>query len=470
MPKRAPLPAGTAGGRWLVAQRDLTERMANGDTAIVVLIYDPQEDLILGGGVGTSTADAVAKAIASLTARATAGPAMLACDARVLSAIQLQRARFDPPPKVTLAAADEFATADALFDDFLTRVPQLQAEEHREAVDILEQPARDFIRSRVWTRRADNEPLFLAASINGERINRILSVMGNAGETYGVCLLPDIEAFDKLMTAEDTTQPPSDMLSCLIDRRALRTTSMRSVELAARIVDGAPRPATGRDLQLLYVALLAAAAAPPVDTGGVEKGTISAPEFEADWAVVSAPPAADSAVSLSATRTGGGANRRSTAPVVRFGDLPRTVADSLRLPDDAPPAALIRKLPKDKGVPAVWLCYRKVVSARAMTRRIERGRYTGVEAEPMGDAVAVRLVGVSDPIELETVETDDPGLRAFLRDRRRHGGLHAVVVVSMSDDALHGIYMCVLRDEPTPDSPRTSAGPVRRRSRSRRSR
>src|SRR5438552_3044376 len=142
MPQERRLPAGSAGGRWIVAQRDISEHIGGAPRAHMAIVYDPGSDLILSFGVEPTVDDAVASAFERIQNPTSAGPGALACDPRVISAVRLKSARFDPPPTIAAALNAELRAVNALFEDFLANGPPGRA--HAQAITSLEEPARRF--------------------------------------------------------------------------------------------------------------------------------------------------------------------------------------------------------------------------------------------------------------------------------------------------------------------------------------
>jgi hypothetical protein len=247
-----------------------------------VLVYDATSDLIVSFGVESSVDAAVAAAFEGITSPAGAGPGTLACDPCIIDSVRLKNARFYPPPTVAAASNAELRVVGGLFKDFLAGGPSERA--HARAVSALEDAARHFIGSKCWAHRADSQPLLLDASIDGDRAGGIVSVMGNGGETWGLSVFRDGDAFNAVIDS-DERMPPDGVLSCVLDPRALRTTTIPAVEMAVAIREGEPQPARGREVHLLHVALIAAAEAPPVGRAEPATGKVSERDFEASYVV-----------------------------------------------------------------------------------------------------------------------------------------------------------------------------------------
>jgi hypothetical protein len=239
--------------------------------------------------------------------------------------------------------------------------------------------------------------------------------------------------------------PPDGVLSCVLDRRALRKTSIPAVEMAVAIRDGEPQPARGREVHLLHVALIAAAEAPPVGRAEPASGKVSAPDFEASYVVFDVEGAERQLRTKPRSRTSGRKVRQAQAsPTVRFGVLPRAAADALVSPEDELAVSLLSALPKNAGMPAVFVRYKTVSEAKAFVRAVEGGSYLGVSAQPTPVGTMLRLIGLGEPLGLGVVGTNWPPLRGFIRRREESGGLHAMVIAATGSSDLEGIFVCVL--------------------------
>lgn len=440
MPPRRPNPERRPGSRWVVAQRDLGEHVTGSPPAHVALIYDPSTDLIISAGVETTVDVAVAAAFERVELPPAHGPGTLACDPRVLGAVRLQTARFATPPIVEAAVDAELRAMARLFEDFLAHGPASRA--HLDAVDELEDAARRFIDSACWTHRADSQALLLDASIDGERAGGLVSVMGNGGEAFGVSIVPDGESFSAVLGRDGPGMPPDGVLSCVLDRRALRDPTLPAVEMAVRIRNGEAEPARGREVQLLHTALSAAAEAPRVGAGEPVSGTVTAAGFDASYVVFDVEGAERTLQLEAAAQTPTHAGR--VTPQVRFGVLPRAAAEALVSPDDELPWALLSALPEQAGMPAVFVGYDTVSEAQAFVRAAESGHYLGVSAERTLVGTRLRLIGRGEPLTLGIVGNNWPPLRSFIRRRAEAGGLHALVVAVKGIDSMEGVVICVL--------------------------
>ena len=456
--------------RWIVASHDISDHIKGSPSAHMALVYDPGEDRIISGHVEASPSAAVASAFERIDNPSGREPDTLACDPRVIHAVRLQRAGFTSTPDVVAATADDLLACAAIFKDLLDK--SNPAAVHEAAVNSLDGPARRFIESACWKDRADSEPLLLEAVIDGERVGGLISVMGNGGETFGISVFPDGPAYNAMIESDEPAAPADGVISCIVDPAALRATKIPAVSMAIAINGGEPIPATTEQSRLLHVALAAAAQSPAVGTAEPVTGTVETPDYHAAFTVFDI----EGAQAALATEQARGSKPKSRHPTLRFGELPRDVANRLVSPEDELAWECLSSLPRGTGIPAVFLACDGMAETREVVRAIESGRYLGVTAVSGMGGTTIRLIGLSDPIVLGMVGTLWPPLRGFMRRRERSGGLHAVVVASKQSGDSEGIFICVLpqKADPTldgkprpqrtrPVAPRTTRAKPRRR-------
>ena len=404
----------------------------------MALVYDPGDDRIISGHVEASSSAAVASAFERIDIPSRHEPDTLACDRRVIDAVRLQCAQFKSAPKVVLASDQELLACAAIFQDFLGT--SNSAAMHEAAVNALDGPARQFIESGCWNDRADSEPLLLDTVIDGERVGGLISVMGNGGETWGISVFPDGPAYNAMIDSDEPSMPADGVVSCIVEPAAVGDSATPVVSMAIAINGGEPIPATLEQARLLHVALIAAAQSPTVGTAEPVTGEVDGQDFHAEFTVfdIEGAQAALPNEQVSA------ATLKSKHPALRFGELPREVADRLVSPDDELAWECLSSLPRGTGIPAVFIRYDGMDETREVVRAIEAGDYLGVTTAGGAGGTTIRLVGLSDPIVLGVVGTLWPPLRGFMRRRDRSGGLHAVVVAPKQSDDPEGIFVCVL--------------------------
>ena len=276
--------------------------------------------------------------------------------------------------------------------------------------------------------------------IDGERVGGVISVMGNGGETFGISVFPNGNAYYAMIESDEHAAPADGVTSCIVDPAALRATKIPAVSMAIAFNRGEAFPATTRQSRLLHVALAAAAQSPAVGTSKPVTGSVDAPDFHAAFTVYDME-GAQAALDTEQARD---SKPKSHSPTLRFGELPREVANRLVSPDNELAWECLSSLPPNTGIPAVFLGCDGMAEAQEVVRAIESGSYLGVTAASGIGGTTIRLIGLSDPIVLGMVGTLWPPLRGFMLRRERSGGLHAVVVAPTKTGDPEGIFICVL--------------------------
>jgi hypothetical protein len=424
--------------RWIVASCDISDHIEGSPSAHMALVYDPGDDRIISGHVDASPSGAVASAFERLDNPSGREPDTLACDKRVIQAVRLQCAGFKSTPEVVLARDQDLLACAAIFKDFLDK--SNPAAVHEAALRALDEPARIFLESACWEDRADSEPLLLDAVIDGERVGGLISVMGNGGETWGISVFPDGPAYSAMIDGDEPSMPADGVISCIVEPSAVSDPEAPVVSMAIAINGGEPIPATFEQSRLLHVALIAAAQAPTVGTAEPAVGKVEARAFHAAFTVFDV----EGAQAALANEQPSAVTPKSKHPALRFGELPREVANRLVSPDDELAWECLTSLPRGTGIPAVFIGCDGMDETREVVRAIEAGNYLGVTAAGGLGGTTIRLIGLSDPIVLGIVGTLWPPLRGFMRRRERSAGLHAVVVAPKQSGDPEGIFICVL--------------------------